>query len=71
MCGQLFAGLVLGELFNPEDGDIMFLGNVSELVHDYMALRPRRQHTCKIKSIYSCPVFSRNEVKSVRLDCSR
>jgi hypothetical protein len=35
------AGFLLGLFFDPEDGDGMFLQNVSSLSMDYMALYPR------------------------------
>jgi hypothetical protein len=46
-CCPLHAGSLLGLLFNPEDGDKMFLRNVSLLSMDYLALYPRRENSSK------------------------
>jgi hypothetical protein len=42
VCRLLFAGSLVDLLFNPEDGGSTFLWNVSGLLLNYIALRPKR-----------------------------
>jgi hypothetical protein len=48
--------LLLGLLFNPEDGDSMFLRNVSKLLPHYLASHPTRY--CGQKHIKLISQFS-------------
>jgi hypothetical protein len=41
-CCYLYAGIIIGSLLNPEDGDDMYLRNVGWLSTEYTALRPTR-----------------------------
>jgi hypothetical protein len=40
--GALFAGYLLGSCFNPEDGDVVLLRYVDEILSDYTGLHPTR-----------------------------
>jgi hypothetical protein len=44
VCYHLHAGFLLGILFDPEDGDDMFLRIFSSMSTNYMVLYPRRQN---------------------------
>jgi hypothetical protein len=48
---------LLGLLFNPADGDDMFLRNVGSLSTDYKAFYPRRQNPSAFLEVTPIPNF--------------